>query len=81
MAKKLVLDRPINIRLPNGGQTRVPNDEVWKASIHKINSVNGTWPQSIDIHGEIVFGGGTTIKGENGISGSISGSAFKIVEI
>ncbi len=84
MAKILVLDRPINIRLPNGAQTRVPNDEVWKATTHHVVSFNGTWTIAtnyMNTMNGVVFGGGTTLKGENGIPASISGSAFKIVEV
>lgn len=84
MPKKLVLDRPINIKLPNGSQTRVPNDEVWKVTTHRVVSFNGTWGTAsnyMNTMNGVVFGGGTTLKGENGVPASISGSAFKIVEV
>ena len=81
MAKKLVLDRPISINLPNRTTTTVPRDEVWKASICKVNTVNGAWNLQINALPNVIFGGGTTIGGTQENSATIAGAAYKLQDI
>lgn len=70
MAKKLVLDRTINTGVRENQCVTVPSDEVWKVS----SDTDGPMCTKL-------YGGGYEFWHINGMGVSISGIAFKLVEV
>ena len=81
MAKKLVPDRTIDLRLGGGGRITVPNDEIWEVSVFNLGSVNNSWSLNTKILPSSIFGGGSAIKVDGASPGAISGIAFKVQEV
>lgn len=84
MAKKLVLDRPINLTIKDDSTVTVPADEVWKVSatipgnsLAELNDVRATENSTGAAVRNLVLGGGAKIKGLVGLTGI----AFKLVEV
>lgn len=80
MAKKLVFDRSLSIKLKKDSSITVPAGEVWKACANRCG--NDTDMFLYDGHFSSVdriIGEGTMFKGLN--STLITGIAFKVVEV
>lgn len=78
MAKRLVFDRAINLRIPDRGEIRIPESELWKITTTQPVWCEGSWDLSTAT--SHLIGGGTTITNSSSEKTQVVGIAFKIVE-
>lgn len=78
MAKRLVLDRTINLRIPDRGEIRVPESELWKITLTHTVWCEGNSELSTETNH--LIGEGTTITNSGVQKTQVVGIAFKIVE-
>lgn len=79
MAKKLVIDRPIELKISSQKAVTVPRDEVWRVSISSSSDdgeMASFFTSQIQF-GSYILAGGCSISG----GGYITGIAFKVVEV
>lgn len=91
MAKKLVLDRPIERFLSGNERITVPDDEVWRVSVLGEGTINGisfksrSGTNSGDVVSNALLGAGSDVysylASTNTTACMITGIAFKLQEV
>ena len=86
MAKKLVLDRLIFIKLAYNQEVSVPENEVWKVQSFNSVKVSGLNPSNYSDTKQLLISGGSmaTIRGAGSspdMPAVITGLAFKLQEV